>query len=300
MRLIVAGFITIDDVMVDERRFTSLGGPPSYAGYSANIFNARVRAVSRVGRDFPDEYLRIFLTGNIDLGDNYKSYGSFTTRFRIRVIKNKRELRLLYKCDEPDPNELMVDADALILNSVAGELKFNRVRELIENFPIRYLDPQGYLRIFDFDGRVKLGRPDDISFIKHFNIIKVDEEEALVLTNIFNPFEAASKLSNYSNGVVILTMGERGVIIANRGNLYFLPVPNVTIVESTGMGDILGGILVTEYVKSDDVLWSVSLGVAGASIAGSSGLDGINKVINLNRSKVIDVAREIYERYRKL
>lgn len=300
MRLIVAGFITIDDVMVDERRFTSLGGPPSYAGYSANIFNARVRAVSRVGRDFPDEYLRIFLTGNIDLGDNYKSYGSFTTRFRIRVSKNKRELRLLYKCDEPDPNELMVDADALILNSVAGELKFNRVRELIENFPIRYLDPQGYLRIFDFDGRVKLRRPDDISFIKHFNIIKVDEEEALVLTNIFNPFEAAGKLSNYSNGVVILTMGERGVIIANRGNLYFLPVPNVTIVESTGMGDILGGILVTEYVKSDDVLWSVSLGVAGASIAGSSGLDGINKVINLNRSKVIDVAREIYERYRKL
>jgi len=296
----VAGFITIDDIMVDERRFTSLGGPPSYAGYAASIFNARVRAVSRIGRDFPDEYLRIFLSGSIDLGDNYKSYDSLTTRFRIRIIKNERELRLLYKCEEPDPNALLTDADALILNSVTGELKFNRVRGFIKNFSIRYLDPQGYLRVFDSDGRVKLRRPDDISFIKHFNIIKVDEEEALVLTGIFNPVEAASKLSSYSNGIVILTMGERGVIIANRESLYSLPAPNVTVVESTGMGDILGGIFVSEYVRGDDALWAVSLGVAGASIAGSSGLDGINKVIRLDRNKVIDVAHEIYEKYRKL
>lgn len=296
----MAGFITIDDIMVDERRFTSLGGPPSYAGYAASIFNARVRAVSRIGRDFPDEYLRIFLSGSIDLGDNYKSYDSLTTRFRIRIIKNERELRLLYKCEEPDPNALLTDADALILNSVTGELKFNRVRGFIKNFSIRYLDPQGYLRVFDSDGRVKLRRPDDISFIKHFNIIKVDEEEALVLTGIFNPVEAASKLSSYSNGIVILTMGERGVIIANRESLYSLPAPNVTVVESTGMGDILGGIFVSEYVRGDDALWAVSLGVAGASIAGSSGLDGINKVIRLDRNKVIDVAHEIYEKYRKL
>ncbi len=300
MRIVVAGFITIDDIIIDKQEFTSLGGPPSYAGYSASLFNANVKVVSRVGQDFPDEYLKIFYSRNINLGNKYKSQTSLTTHFRIRIIKNERELKLIHRCEEPDEHELATDADALILNPVAGELGFSKIHNLILNFPVKYLDPQGYLRTFNSDGTVKLKRPSDISFIKYFSIIKVDEEEALTLTGINNLKEAANKLSNYSNGIILLTMGEKGVIIADKNNLFHIPTPDVNITENTGMGDILGGITVTEYVKSNDILWSVSLGVTGASLAGASNLNGINKVIHLDRNKVINMAHDIYEKYKRL
>ncbi|MEM3833616.1 MAG: PfkB family carbohydrate kinase [Thermoprotei archaeon] len=300
MRLVVAGFITIDEIILQEKRFTSLGGSPSYAGFAATIFNANVKAVSRIGYDFPKEYLSIFFEKNISLGKNYKSYITRTTRFRIKIINNERELKLLYRCDEPDVNELSVDADALILNSVTGELKFNSVKNFITNFPVKYLDPQGYLRTFTGDGIVELKRPNDVSFIKYFDIIKVDMEEASVLTDTKNPIEAASKISTYGNNIVLLTMGENGVIIMKKNDAYSIPVPNINITESTGMGDILGGIMITEYVKSGDALWATALGVAGSSLAGSSKLNGINKIINLNQNDIIDLAQDIYEKYKKL
>lgn len=299
MKLVIAGFITIDEIILREKSFTSLGGPPSYAGFAATIFNANVKAVSRIGYDFPEEYLKLFLSKNINLGKNYKSSTARTTKFRIKIIDNERELKLLHRCDEPDKNELLVDADALILNSITGELRFNDIKELIINFPIKYLDPQGYLRTFTNDGAVKLKRPNDISFIKYFDIIKVDTEEASILTDTRNPTEAANKISKYGNNIVLLTMGENGIIVINRNSTYFIPAPNVNIIENTGMGDILGGITVTEYAKNDDILWATSLGMAGAALAGSSKM-GINKIVNLNQNDIIDLAQNIYEKYKKL
>ncbi len=300
MRLVIAGFITIDEIILREKRFTSLGGPPSYAGFAATIFNANVKAVSRIGYDFPEEYLRMFFLKNINLGKNYKSSTARTTKFRIKIINNERELKLLYRCDEPDVNELLMDADALILNSITGELKFDNIKDFISNFPVKYLDPQGYLRTFTDNGTVKLKRPNDVSFIKYFDIIKVDTEEAPILAETKNPTEAASKISNYGNNIVLLTMGENGVIIMKKNNAYFIPAPDISIVESTGMGDILGGITVTEYVKSDDILWATALGMAGSALAGSSKLYGINKIMNLNQNDIIDLAQNIYEKYKKL
>ncbi|MGC8948450.1 MAG: PfkB family carbohydrate kinase [Thermoprotei archaeon] len=300
MKLVIAGFITIDEIILREKRFTSLGGSPSYAGFAATIFNANVKAVSRIGYDFPEEYLRMFFEKNISLGKNYRSLTARTTKFRIKIINNERELKLLYKCDEPDVNELLVDADALILNSITGELKFNSIKDFVTNFPIKYLDPQGYLRTFTSDGTVKLKRPNDISFIKYFDVIKVDTEEAPILAETKNPIEAASKISNYGNNIVLLTMGENGVIIMKKNNAYFMPAPNISIIENTGMGDILGGITIAEYVKSDDILWATALGMAGSALAGSSKLYGINKIMNLNQNDIIDLAQNIYEKYKKL
>jgi sugar/nucleoside kinase (ribokinase family) len=300
MRLVIAGFITIDEIILQEKRFISLGGSPSYAGFAAAIFNASVKAVTRIGYDFPDEYLKMFFSKNITLGRNYKSFIARTTKFRIKIINDKRELKLLYKCDEPDKNELLIDADALILNSITGELNFNEIKELIINFPVKYLDPQGYLRTFANDGTVKLKHPNDISFIKYFDIIKVDTEEALTLVETKNPIDAANKISRYGNNIVLLTMGKDGVIIVKNNNTYFIPAPNVSVTENTGMGDILGGITVTEYIKGDDILWAVSLGMAGAALAGSSKLNGIDKIININQSAIKDLAQNIYEKCKKL
>jgi len=98
----------------------------------------------------------------------------------------------------------------------------------------------------------------------------------------------------------LLTMGENGVIIMKKNNAYFMPAPNVSIIENTGMGDILGGITIAEYVKSDDILWATALGMAGSALAGSSKLYGINKIMNLNQNDIIDLAQNIYEKYKKL
>ena len=89
----------------------------------------------------------------------------------------------------------------------------------------------------------------DAEFLTSVDFLVVNEVEAQVMsgipvTDIDSAKKAASFLQKKSNGVVVLTLGESGLVTANDGCVWHDEPFKVNVVDSTGAGDsFLGGLV---------------------------------------------------------
>ena len=61
-------------------------------------------------------------------------------------------------------------------------------------------------------------------------------------------------------------MGARGIIAADRSRGYRVPAYGVKAVDLTGAGDVLGGAMVVELLRGEELRWAAAVGAAAASI----------------------------------
>src|SRR2546428_9339217 len=98
MKALVAGFLTIDTILLPIRTITSIGGPPSYAGLVCSRFGLEDLALTRIGLDFPDDQLVLLARIGINLRAMDKS-SKKTTRFRKEGYGAERDLLHLSRRD---------------------------------------------------------------------------------------------------------------------------------------------------------------------------------------------------------
>jgi sugar/nucleoside kinase (ribokinase family) len=293
LRVLVAGFITIDEIEIKtvSRTVCSIGGPPCYAGLVCARHGADVYVITKVGNDFPDEQTLWLARNGIQLLSKHRSLERKTTRFNIKIFNDRRELTLVSKCSEPEEDQLeKTDFDASIVSPVAGEIGEKILGKISKKSSFLFLDPQGFLRTFDSKGKAILKHPSKDSFIQNATAIKVDREEAVALTgkesyeDIFSFFR--------SRGVKkgIITNAAEPCFVLDGNRIYKVQVPKVRVVDTTGAGEILCGAVTTCYMKSRDFLWSACFGIASSSL--SLNLLALSKV-DLPMG-VEDIARKIY------
>lgn len=293
MRVAVAGFITIDEIELKSvnRIIRSIGGPPCYAGLVCARHGATISVITKVGSDFPDEQAVWLARNGISLSSKQRASDKPTTKFSIKVLRDKRELRLVSRCSNPTEDQLDEgDFDASIISPVAGEIEERLVRKISRCSDFVFLDPQGFVRNFDSTGSVVISRPAKTSFLQYATAIKTDREEAEALTgrssyeNVFIFF--------HQRGVkkAIITNGAEPCYLLDGGRIYRIDVPKTRVVDTTGAGDILSGAVTICYIRSRDFLWSACFGVAASSL--SLNLLALSKV-DLPMG-VEEVARKIY------
>ncbi len=93
-----------------------------------------------------------------------------------------------------------------------------------------------------------------------------NDDEAGVLTGEADPRRQAERLLELGAGTVIVTMGERGLVAANRDETIELPAPRVDFVEPSGAGDAFAAGLVYGLLQS----WSLRRCLEFASVIGAS------------------------------
>lgn len=276
MHLAVIGHIAIDTIVVNSKEVSSLGGPPSYAGLAAKRLDCDVSLVTKVGADFPDEYLLWLARNGLNFAENSKSSGR-TTRFRVRVGKVERKLQLVSRCDDIETSQLKgLKVDGAIISPIAGEIPKTVSDVIITKRIPTFLDPQGYIRRFSKQGFCYL-RKISLDKLPKANIIKVDPKEGYYLTESTDIGNIAIKLRKYGFEKVIVTNADKSVLFASEGGFFKVKVPKVlTVQDNTGLGDILAGSFMAAFLKSEDFVWSVCAGVACASLAAKG--KGINKI----------------------
>ena len=79
-KIAVIGHITIDKVIDETGQRVQLGGPPSYAALSFGILGDRIHAVSKIGDDVSEDFLRRLADLGMDTS-NMIVEGAETTRF---------------------------------------------------------------------------------------------------------------------------------------------------------------------------------------------------------------------------
>ncbi|MCL4435979.1 MAG: PfkB family carbohydrate kinase [Thaumarchaeota archaeon] len=281
MRITVVGYLVIDEVVSGKIRTTTLGGPPSYAGLAARKLGAEdVSLFTKFGADFPDDYLLWLSWNQLKINRYARSTSHLTTRFRIVQKPDGRELYLEARCEDLKADGELPEGDVAVVSPVAGEVDFALLNHIRKQFKTVYLDPQGFIRRFEQDGRCYLINMDRRT-LKYADIVKMDGEEALMMTGLRDPVQALEEVRRSGVEVVIYTKGAEGALLRCSKGLFRIPVVRqLDVLDTTGAGDIFAGAFATTYLEGGDPVWSGCVAVAAAS----AGLDkvGLSKVAGID------------------
>lgn len=273
MDFCVIGHLTLDEIVRGLSFKRSVGGTAYYSSIVAKILGWNCMLISKVGFDFPREYLEFLESFGIDTSrvifENISS-----TSFLLRY-NGDRTIKLMGRCSDIHISDLgdMVNENVVVhIGPVAGEVSMNIVKYVHENSKLCSVDLQGFIRFFDSYGFIKLVRPIFIDeLFEHTDFLHCDFVEASVVTGIIDPVKAARYLSNKYRLIVLLTMGREGMYLAYGDLIYHIPSIVDSVVEETGAGDICTTAFLYLYNLSGDLLKSAIFSSSLTSIYIESG-----------------------------
>jgi len=268
MRVLVAGFVTIDTIQLSMRSITSIGGPPCYAGLVCARSGMDVTLMTKVGPDFPDEQAVWLARNGIMLKQTHRSQTKPTTRFKLESKGETRTLTLVSRCEDIPEEQLPdVRVNASIVSPIAGEVSSALLAGISARSDFTFLDPQGFVRTFDSSGRAGMAAPKDSGVLTMVDAVKMDREEASALTGRDGPREALEKLYSLGLRKGVVTQGSNACYVLDGTRIYQVQVPKSSVVDQTGAGDILAGAIVSTYIRTREFLRSACFGIAASSLS---------------------------------
>lgn len=268
-----AGHFAVDDVIRFKRLSKStLGGSVSYSSLALRTYtqDAKISIISHIGKqNFNNSLLDVVKNKNIDLrGIKYSNVEN--TNFILDYFDHTRTLTLKSRSPNLEfkdiPQEYLNNPpDVIVLVPLCNEISFEYIMQISKKFPNVYMgiDLQGFIRNIDENGKVSYIYNKQI--ISNLNkiidsigdrlILKGSEEEMKLLANEYNDLQ---KVMNYfgdydTNGIFIITLGEKGSMIYKKGNLM-LKIPAFKpkkVIDETGAGDVYFSIFLYEFSHSD-------------------------------------------------
>ena len=184
----------------------------------------------------------------------------------------------------------------LFLDSLGGhyDLLETAVNWAVKNGVKLATDPGGK----ELDHGLEKLRP----LLKHFSIVKMNQEEAAKLTGIDykNESEIFKFMDEIVDGIFLMSKGPDGVVASDGKNIYRAGVPDSPVVERTGAGDAFASGFVSQILTatsnkrqatSDDIVKAIQFATANASsvVAQYGAKAGILKKGDWGPWKLIDV-----------
>jgi sugar/nucleoside kinase (ribokinase family) len=147
------------------------------------------------------------------------------------------------------------DAEAVLIGPILGEVSFDSIREIRQNFGgLFFCDPQGLIRDADAQGRIFHEKTEGIEgALGQFDVVKPNELEGKVLTGIDcrqDPYEAARIIKSWGPKIVIVTLAELGSVVYDGNEFIDIPPYEIDLMDSTGAGDTYMAGFTFEYLKT--------------------------------------------------
>ena len=129
--------------------------------------------------------------------------------------------------------------------------------------------------------------------LKNVSIITPNETEASLLTNVeVKDIDSAKQAAQYllTLGIeqIIITLGEKGALLATGSDFYHFPAYNIKAIDTTAAGDIFNGVLTESLIAGNDIKTAVAY--ANAAGALSATLPGAQNAAP-SRTAIVDFMR---------
>jgi sugar/nucleoside kinase (ribokinase family) len=291
--IVTVGHFTIDLIFTPKTTCPKpvLGGSPAYVSLAARKLDAKVGVISKVGKDFPSEYVQRLSCEGVNLSRLKFVKKALTTKFVLTYRNGSRKLQLQEKAPNIYVRDIgSVGSKVIHIAPVANEVTEKAIEKLRTRTKVLSLDPQGFTRKFDKKGNVSPKKWADKSILEVIDIFKSSLNEVKLVSGVKNLESAMMKIYEYGIKIVIVTLGLKGAKLFFEDSFYNIPAYKPKVVKDlTGAGDTFIGAFLAEYVKGKDPLWCACIGSAAASFV----VQGIG-------SELFGEKEEVYERANKL
>ena len=238
MSVLVVGSIALDSVKTPSGQANHVvGGSALYFSVAASFFT-EVALVGIIGKDFPENYLRMLEKRGVDIsgvqvseGETFRWIGDYTEDInRVKTVSVCQNVMENFTPALPDRFRKI---PYVFLANIEPEVQ-SKVLEMVNSPNLAVCDTMNFW----------IERDKDILYnlMKRVNVMMVNDEEARLLTGKKNVIEASKEMLTLGPSVVVIKKGEHGAILATKRNLFVVPAyPVSKAVDPTGAGDSFGG-----------------------------------------------------------
>ncbi len=299
MKIFLIGHIVIDTIVRNDETRRAMGGTVIYGAFAGIKHGAQSKIISKIGLDFPDEYLIFLSRSGIDISGIRVKEDSPTTRFKLVYKNTERTLFLQAKCSDMGINDIPVkdiEGNIAVIGSVIGEVTLPAIEMISKKSLMTVSDVQGYLRRVVNKKRIELEATKDVfKVISLSDIVHAEVYEARVLYGTSDPIELAKKIVEDGATISLITQGENGAYIATKEKVIYVPAaqPN-RVVDTTGAGDVFTTVFSIEYQKTRSIESAAALASAAVSyLIERPGIEGLR-----NRWELTNRANKVKENIR--
>ena len=268
MKLDVISHCTIDTIEINGSEYVVPGGPGCYCSLTARSLKFDVKLHTKFGSDFT---LADYLTEQKIVFENAFSTEP-TTQFTLQLMNSERTLFLKNKCEII--NNVILDTDSVIISPLFDEIPLELFEKIKNDVSFVLLDPQGFLRRVNSENKIYLERTD--LNLTGVSAIKVNSDELKALTNT-DHLDGIKILQKKGIDNVILT-DKQNISLLSENKIYSITLPDITLNDTTGIGDIFSAAFCCTMLKEKDILWALSFAGGAAQAALESGQIGIEKI----------------------
>jgi len=239
MSLLVVGSVAFDSIQTPtQSRERILGGSATHFSYSASFF-APVRLVGVVGDDFPDEYVQLLRSRNIDTAGLHVVQGGKTFFWKGKYEPNMNDRETL---------EVQLNVFGDFRPKLPESFRRSEFLFLANGSPVTQLSvleqtlgPR--LVVADtMDLWIREQHAELMKLFKRIDGLVMNDSEAKLLTDDENLVAAGHKILKLGPRFVVIKKGEHGAMFFSEHETYVLPAfPTQRVVDPTGAGDSFAG-----------------------------------------------------------
>ncbi len=240
-KLLIVGTVAFDAIETPFGKTDKiLGGAGTFIGLSASHFNLQSAIVSVVGEDFPQEYIDLLKSRNIDVTglEVVKGGKTFFWSGRYHNDMNSRdtlatELNVLADFNPVVPHNYQ-NSDIVLLGNLHPLVQSSVLNQLTEKPKLVVLDTMNFW--------MDCALPELLDVIKRVDVITINDEEARQLSGEYSLVKAAAKIHTMGPKYVVIKKGEHGALIFHGKEIFFAPaLPLADVFDPTGAGDTFAG-----------------------------------------------------------
>lgn len=294
-KLLIVGTVAFDAIETPFGKTDKiLGGAGTYIGLSASHFNLKSAIVSVVGDDFPQEYLDLLKSKNIDISGLEVVQGgkTFFWSGRYHNDLNSRDtldtqLNVLADFQPKVPADFK-NADVVMLGNLHPIVQSSVLDQMEVKPKLVVLDTMNFW--------MDCALPELLDVMKRIDVITINDEEARQLSGEYSLVKAAAKIHTMGPKYVVIKKGEHGALLFNDSKVFFAPaLPLEEVFDPTGAGDTFAGgfagfITQSENISFDNMKNAIIYGSNLASFCVEK--FGTEKMENLEKTEVLSRLQE--------
>ena len=288
-KVLIVGTIAFDEVETPTGSSGKIiAGSATYIALATSFFDVESAIVSIVGRDFPQDYFKELNKRNINLeGVEVDNSGdTFYWKGRYHNNLNRRDtlvtdLNTLANFNPIVPNDFKA-AEVALLGNLHPRIQLSVLDQINTQKTTIILDTMNYWIERTWDELVQV--------VAKTDVITINDEEALQMTNATNVLSAAKKISEMGPSYVIIKKGEHGALLYHKEQTFLAPAAVLdNVIDPTGAGDSFAGGLagfLASQPKLDLETMKTAM-VYGSSVASFCVTDfGTKSIVNTTLSQI--------------